>query len=41
MINGYFVNIQKTMHISYSLKHYFSSFSDEFSRFDYMKKMIF
>jgi len=33
--------IQKEVHIPYSLKHYFSSFSAEFSRFDYSKKIDF
>lgn len=31
--------IQKKVHLSYTLKHYFSSFSDEFSKFDYSKKL--
>jgi hypothetical protein len=33
--------IQKKVTIQYSLKHYFSSFSDEFSKFDYSKKINF
>lgn len=33
--------IQKTVHIPYSLKHYFSSFSDEFKRFEYSEKLDF
>lgn len=31
--------IQKKVAMPYSLKHYFSSFSEEFSRFDYSKKI--
>lgn len=33
--------IQKRVNMPYSLKHYFSSFSDEFKKFDYSEKIDF